>query len=553
MQLEELPWDPDRVLKGLSRIGYSPVAAILDLVDNSVSAGATVIKIFLDTRTEPSASGRGRPRVLLDRIRIEDDGSGMTRPQLLNALSLGSDPAHYVPGTLSKFGLGMKSASGSLGRRLRVTSRATGAEAIVGILDQDVIAAERKYVCRIGEAVLPEDAIEGQSGTRLLIDNLHSDLPSHSEIKSELQRMLGLTYSYFLTGRAGGRTLRITFGDESIVPFDPLFVSELNDTDLLDENTWDGCSVQWLSKPHSIQVAHGVNAIFTVTQLPHPPSMKEAGKMTQAECRNKYDIGANQYGVYIYRNGRLIGNAVDMGMIARDQDAYSYRARLEITDSADEALRIDVAKSRIQLSEIATDQLTETVRETLRKSKAAWRRAKSIADQRNHEDATASVNEGLDRIARQGVEALHEEIEAAPPDERDGLEQAVAEEVDQLAPNPGALEEVKERKRRVVYEEYLPDNQLWDRNYHPEHGAIAVVNGAHRFCTDVLRSDAAPAALQRAFDVLIFALAEGERQLMLEHRTERDKVEALLKDYRAIVGEELSGLLRKLDTDILRD
>jgi hypothetical protein len=309
----------------------------------------------------------------------------------------------------------------------------------------------------------------------------------------------------------------------------------------------------WLCKQRSIQITDRIAAKFTVTHLPHPPSVKDAGLMTQKECRDKYDIGAKQYGVYIYRNGRLIGNAVDLGMIPRDQDLYSYRAKLEITDAADEALRIDVAKSQIQLSEIARDQLTEIVRETVRKSKAAWGRAKDIAEQRNHEDATASVNEGLDRIARQDVEALQDEIESAPPEESAELSKVVADIATQSAPKLNEIEEVKERRRRVVYEAHLPDNQLWDRKYHPELGAIAVVNGGHRFCTDVLRSDAAPPALQRAFDVLIFALADAERQLLIEHKDDHEHVSQILMDYRANAGEVLSNILRKIDTDILRD
>lgn len=551
MQTEELPWNPDRVLRGLSRIGYSPVEAILDLVDNSVSADATRIDVALETRTEQHASGRGRPRVRLERIRITDNGRGMTRAQLLNALSLGSDPSHYTSGTLSKFGLGMKSASGSLGQRLTVTTKASDSPAFVGVLDHDLIAETKKYVCKVGAA--SETAFQRASGTEILIDNLHEDLPSHSEIRSELQKMLGLTYFYFLSGRASGHRLEITLGGEAIAPFDPLFESELATDALMDENAWDGCSVMWLCKPRSIQVTDRVSAKFTVTHLPHPPSIKDAGLMTQKECRDKYDIGAKQYGVYIYRNGRLIGNAVDLGLIARDQDLYSYRARLEISDAADEALRIDVAKSQIQLSEIAQDQLTEVIRETVRKSKAAWNRAKDIAEQRNHQDATASVNESLDKIARQDVAALNDEIESSPPEEREKLSQVVAEIAEQSAPQVSELEEVKEQRRRVVYESHLPVNQLWDRRYHPEHGAIAVVNGGHRFCTDVLRSDAAPAALQRAFDVLLFALSDAERQLLLEYRDDHDRVDQVLRDYRVNVGEVLSNILRKMDTDILRD
>ena len=42
MSIREGAWDAGRVFQALGRIGYDPVSALLDLVDNSVSAGSDI-------------------------------------------------------------------------------------------------------------------------------------------------------------------------------------------------------------------------------------------------------------------------------------------------------------------------------------------------------------------------------------------------------------------------------------------------------------------------------------------------------------------------------
>ena len=41
-EIENLGWNPNRVLFGLSRIGYTPHSAIADIVDNSVTNAASM-------------------------------------------------------------------------------------------------------------------------------------------------------------------------------------------------------------------------------------------------------------------------------------------------------------------------------------------------------------------------------------------------------------------------------------------------------------------------------------------------------------------------------
>ena len=99
------------LIESIRDIGYTLETAIADLVDNSISAGANNIQIFLlnDKDNQPFLS-------------VEDDGCGMTEEELLSAMRLGSKDPNIVrrKDDLGRFGLGLKTASFSQCRHLKV-------------------------------------------------------------------------------------------------------------------------------------------------------------------------------------------------------------------------------------------------------------------------------------------------------------------------------------------------------------------------------------------------------------------------------------------------
>src|SRR5271163_3876213 len=111
--VELLP-DPRRLMEGLRDTGYQLNTAIADIVDNSIAAEATLVELFLDM------DFRGNIR-----IAIADNGIGMDREGLLNAMKYGSD-RRANPASLGKFGLGLKTASTAFCQCLSVISRNKG-------------------------------------------------------------------------------------------------------------------------------------------------------------------------------------------------------------------------------------------------------------------------------------------------------------------------------------------------------------------------------------------------------------------------------------------
>src|SRR5438093_767333 len=101
---------PGRLINAVAKIGYDPEVAICDIMDNSVDAGATWIRLQLEPLIQESEGETDT----IEKYIIADDGSGMDKETLVEAFTLGSE-RDYSPHSLGKFGLGLKSAGLSQG------------------------------------------------------------------------------------------------------------------------------------------------------------------------------------------------------------------------------------------------------------------------------------------------------------------------------------------------------------------------------------------------------------------------------------------------------
>ena len=568
MIVKEGTWDAGRVFQALGRIGYDPISAILDLVDNSVSAGATCVEISVNQESDKQYEGqRGRPKAILKSIIITDNGCGMDENGLDNALTLGSSSEQYSENTLSKFGMGLKTAASSLGKKLEVISRAENDldKVFKVVLDQDSIVDEGRYVYELTnptqEDLMELDACaQGNSGTLIRVTKLlHDSLPRTSEIIEGLKNKAGIIYYYYLKGIAeGSKRLSLKIDDHSVTPVDPLFVDEIDNADGdLNENTWEGLHPKWITKPQSIQVdTTGTRfAEVAITQLPHPPSIgrTETIDMTQKGCRDHYLIDAKNYGFYIYRNWRLISWADSLDFVTRDQDLYAFRGRLLIDSNADDVLNIDVTKSRIHLSEISHDQLRPLIREAVKKSKAAWNNAKRETRRISQQDPHDTANEALDRSERLQNDADKRDMSITPPDTRKELEERHAKAISAKPITPEIYQYIDQTGARVLYVDTLDNNQLWERAHDPTHGLIVKINKSHSFCRDILDTLSENSNLLKVIDVLVYSLARAEYSLVYRSEHDEDEIEDIMDEYRERVGATLLEVIRDLNDDFLAD
>ena len=103
----------DHLMGSMRSMGYTFEAAIADIIDNSISANSHNVHLFFPS--DPIHCF----------VSILDDGDGMTKSELLEAMRYGSTSSESMRSEtdLGRFGLGLKAASLSQCSKLTVVSK----------------------------------------------------------------------------------------------------------------------------------------------------------------------------------------------------------------------------------------------------------------------------------------------------------------------------------------------------------------------------------------------------------------------------------------------
>ena len=562
-----------RVCFGISRIGYTPASAICDIVDNSVSAHAKNVYIqIIKKENKYNDNKKNNIREYL----IIDDGDGMSAEGIGRALDLGSSDLEYAQDTLSKFGLGLKSASFAQGKRLEVIS-GDGESIHKEYVDLDDI--EEDYFS-VEDDLSEEDKnlaeeyfANGKKGTIIRITKIHTNNhPSTKSTVDELKEKLGVIYYYFLK-----KDIHIYVGNIEIEAFDPLFINEAGDNNL-NENEWDGKSVQWLLRPQEIMIDKDmkVNGKIEITMLPHP-KVRKSENISDKSIREHYHISASNYGFYIYRNKRLINWANRLDIIPQDQDYYAFRGRININSDADDAFNIDVSKSHINLSEDARESLDDYIADYKRKCKAAWINAWNkyraqisqdsndisnditnelgdCFDSINPKDDSDQYNEELERrqneIVEQSIDKGIEETLTRISDE--GSETKTKEDLtpDDIAETMKGSASVDELDK-IFKVHTITDNELWEPYVDAEKKECVRISKTHRYAKLIYENNSENKDMQVLFELFLYVQSKAELQVRKEYQyVSLEKVTEILEEYRREVSEKLAKLCRKQEANL---
>src|SRR5690554_4753878 len=114
-KIENIP-NASTLINSMRSIGYDFETAVADIVDNSITAQCKEININFPISTKSSKY-----------LQIVDDGIGMNRNELIEAMRFGS-VKHDLRSAhdLGRFGLGLKTASISQCRKFSLISKKDG-------------------------------------------------------------------------------------------------------------------------------------------------------------------------------------------------------------------------------------------------------------------------------------------------------------------------------------------------------------------------------------------------------------------------------------------
>ena len=354
-----------RLTQSLRDIGYDFPAAVADIVDNSVAAGACRVEIDIEFDGSDS------------RVFIADDGVGMTARRLTEALRYGTRRS-YGRGDLGRYGLGLKTASLSQCRCVTVVSRTSAATArtVVRTLDLDVVEdwddwlvidPERDHYVDRAMAKLADGG-----GSVVLWRDLDRVLPEKNphggwarrrieSLASRTAEHLAMVFHRYLEGGVG-RGLTIAVNGEKVAPWNPFAPDEPARLEL---------------PPLEFEVVVGNQAGLVRLDrfvLPAKDAFRDPEGFERLSGPLKWN---RQQGLYVYRAGRLVQWGGWAGIRAIDEHTKLARAALSFDTDLDSAFNIDVAKMRITVPPQLRQMLEQPVNELCIRSDAAYRKTSS--------------------------------------------------------------------------------------------------------------------------------------------------------------------------------
>jgi hypothetical protein len=324
----ELPPVAPLLMHSLRAVGYTTSAALADLIDNSIAAGAMRVAIRLTIHPEPF-------------IAIVDDGDGMPDRDLVAAMRFGSrDPRDARTGLdLGRFGLGLKTASLSQCRRLTVISLAGGK---ISSAVWDLDECEQRGIWWLGRpdpAVLPQDIV-GQlraqgHGTAVIWSRLDrltatggTDPGRAIEVAVDSAAdHLAMVFHRFLAGEMG-HSFDITVNDQPLPRLDPFLEGHVRGQVLHAE--------VFTIDRHKVLVSPFV--------LPFPSRLRPA-ELERAGGRENLKTG---HGFYVYRGGRLVVPGGWFRIVPSDELIRLARVRVDVPVELDHLWKIDIRKTVVE-------------------------------------------------------------------------------------------------------------------------------------------------------------------------------------------------------------
>ncbi|MEO8617071.1 MAG: ATP-binding protein [Luteolibacter sp.] len=343
---------PSALLESLRSIGYTLETALADIIDNSITAKSALVSVrFLWNGGVPW-------------VAIVDDGHGMTREELIEAMRFGSRTPIEArdENDLGRFGLGMKTASISQCRHLTVVSKRKGtltacewdldkiaangsATWLAGLIDPATISGDELLGSLVEEALAKRT-----SGTVLLwrrLDNSNVEKGNSvaetrfSEEMDSARKHLEMVFHRFLSPDLGKSAIRMDFNGnalEAFNPFGPLIPARQE-------------------LPSETVRIEGRKMQVQPYILPH---QSKVSKALYEQYAGEQGYVQNQ-GFYIYRNRRLIVKATWFRLIKKEELNKLIRVRVDIPNSLDHLWKIDVKKSQATPPEAVRRELKKII------------------------------------------------------------------------------------------------------------------------------------------------------------------------------------------------
>lgn len=315
---DEIIPDPESLLESIRSVGYSLKEAISDLIDNSISANATNIRVIINLE------GKGE-------FHLIDNGDGMDHQKLVSSFRLGSTNPKTArnENDLGRFGMGMKTASLSQCRSVTVTSKQNN-NVVTRTLDLDEVSKHKKWV--IGEKNIYlkinsrlEEINHGTIVSWEKIDHTNVSKEENDSLLLDIRNYISLCFHRFME-RMNNR-ISLYLNEVLIKPISPV----VEGSQVFSEMSLDNID----SKMRA----------FTI------PIRKENKSFSVFNSIELFNGVENQQGIYIYRSDRLLCFGGWLGIVKPNNSYKLCRVIIDFKNDyySDSRWSIDIKKTKAEI------------------------------------------------------------------------------------------------------------------------------------------------------------------------------------------------------------
>lgn len=502
----------DKFIQATRDSGYKGTSsAVAELIDNSLQAGATEIKVTLT-----SDGGDIHPITL----KVIDNGSGMDMRTLRTALRFGGSTRFNDRHGLGRYGMGLPNSSLSQAQRVTVhTWVAKHGQVLESYLDLDEIAAGvLTEVPKPGRVARPAFVNGHDSGTAVTwsrCDRL--DARRVSTLERKLALSLGRRFRHFLWSG-----VQILVNGERVQPIDPLFLHE--------ETLFNGAT-EFATLEREVAMVPGDSSATGIvhvrfSELP----VAEWSKLSNQEKRERGI--AKGAGVSIVRGGREVDYGwYFLGGKRRENYDDWWRCEILFEPVLDEAFGITHTKQQIRPRPDLIEALSADIENTARALNNRARKAHlsvKMAERFSSSEERATEKDDL--------------LTPLPPKPRP-RDKAVLESLKKELKQQGPEREDKQGIEYRIVPKALSDTCFF--NYARAEGTLVLVlNPDHQFYRLVYKpllesEDQRDLALRTSIDLLLLAAARAEA--LLEGKDALKVAEQLRVDWSDTLASFLDG------------
>ena len=405
-----------RTINALRDLGYDLNSAVADILDNSISRGKAK-NIYVDFNKDK----KGKYHLF-----IIDDGSGMNSAILEEAMRIGSSNDDYTKGDLSKYGMGMKTASMSQASMITVLSKMDGCHQTAftwdlnhvdktdkweifrlnsddiekvksKLLENDNYNLEKLFTERRWTVVIWEDLDDFQKN----YDSYTSSVTSENyfnRVIDNLQVYLRLVFHRFLAGENSAKETNIYLNTKKLKVLDPFCRNEEHTTEL-ELSDKNGKFV--IEKDCSPIV---IKRYILPTNPKKPGNFRFSSIEAWDEASGTLSWNESQ-GYYVYRNNRLISWGGWYRTKTLDEHDKLARASIDLTGEHDELFTIDVKKTRIQFPE----ELRNHLKDNINSKFIAEAKKRYAGSEKKKNDVVNVVREKAKKVSHLSSELVRED------------------------------------------------------------------------------------------------------------------------------------------------